>query len=73
MMKGSECPDYMIAVDNSVAQTQRQLMQAISDGIGSGAVSEITIGQAIKESWCDFMTIDVCLESSIEFKEDFKW
>jgi len=49
-------------------------MQAISLGIGSGAVKEITIGDAIKESWCDFMTVDVKLACSPEFMDDsFEW
>jgi len=48
-------------------------MTAISEGIGSGAVRDITIGEAIKEAWCDFMTIDVRLSPSVEFKSLFEW
>ena len=49
-------------------------MTAISQGIGSGAVNEMTIGDAIKESWCDFMTVDIKLACSPEFTDDsFQW
>jgi len=49
-------------------------MQAISDGIGNGTVDEISIGQAIKSSWCDFMTINVNFECSEDICSDnFKW
>jgi len=49
-------------------------MTAISLGIGSGTVSEMTIGEAINECWCDFMTIDVKLHSSPEFCDpSFEW
>ena len=49
-------------------------MQAISDGIGNGTVNEISIGDALKYSWCEFMTIDVKLKCSKEFSSDcFEW
>jgi len=34
-------------------------MKAISSGIGGGTLNTITTGDAIKESWCDFMTLNV--------------
>ena len=64
----------MIAVDNSTKQTQRELMQAVSDGIGNGTVEEMSIDDAMKHSWAEFMTIDVKLKCSKEFSSDcFEW
>lgn len=54
----------LIAVDDSGNQTQKEFMQSISDGIGNGTVNDITIGQALTESWCDFMTINVKFDCS---------
>jgi hypothetical protein len=45
-------------------------MQSISDGIGNGTVEEMAIGDALKHSWSEFMTIDVKLKCSQVFSPD---
>jgi dTDP-D-glucose 4,6-dehydratase len=48
LMEGTNFNQYLIAVDDSFDQTQREFMLDISEGIGSGAVNDITIGEAIE-------------------------
>ena len=57
---GQEFSQYLLAVDQS-SNTQKDLMQAISEGIGSGAVQETQISEIVNEYWCEFMTINVKL------------
>lgn len=48
-------------------------MQAISEGIGSGAVQETQISEIVNEYWCEFMTINVKLQTSEVLKEGIEW
>ena len=69
---GHEFAQYLLAVDQS-SNTQMDLMKAISEGIGSGAIQETQISEVINEQWCDFMTIDVKLETSDVLREGIEW
>jgi 2-phosphoglycerate kinase len=42
-------------------------MQAISQGLGSGAVSEVELCDVLAEDWAEFMTVDLRLKLSDEF------
>jgi len=48
-------------------------MLAISEGIGSGAINEVTMADVINEPWCEFMTVDVKLECSDIFINGIQW
>jgi adenylate kinase len=63
----------LIAVDESSNQDVREFMQSISDGIGNGTINQMTIGDAIKKPWCDFMTVNIKLCCSQELKNDVEW
>jgi len=39
-------------------------MTAISNGIGSGAVAEMNLADVINEPWCEFLTMDIKLQTS---------
>lgn len=39
-------------------------MKAISTGIGSGKVKNVELGEVIDEEFCEFVTLDVKLETS---------
>ena len=71
--QGHDYSSYLIAVDESTTQTQKEIMQTISDGIGNGMIKEISIQEAIKESWCEFMTVNVQLEASPCLQDAFDW
>ena len=73
LSQGNDFNQCLIASDRSTHQTVRQFMQAISDGIGNGTVQEISIADAIKKPWCDFMTVNVKLECSKELHGLFSW
>lgn len=48
-------------------------MKAISAGIGSGAISEISIADAVEEPWCEFLQVDVKMESSEVLRAGINW
>ena len=48
-------------------------MTAISNGIGSGAVSEKGLSEVINEPWCEFLTVDVNLQTSPVLLESIDW
>jgi adenylate kinase len=48
-------------------------MESISAGIGSGAVHECEISHCINEPWCDFLSVNVKLNTSNVFKDSIEW
>ena len=48
-------------------------MTTISEGIGSGATQELNVGDVINEPWCEFLTVDVKLETSQILKDSLEW
>ena len=49
LCREKEFLQILFAVDGSVGQTLKEFMTVISEGIGSGAVKDLQIGDAIKE------------------------
>lgn len=62
---------YLIAVDNSVenGSTQASIMKAISEGIGSGATKQMSSGEVLGASWCEFLQVDVTLKMSASIQQ----
>lgn len=73
LLHGQEFNSYLIAVDQSTCSTQRNIQTAISKGIGSGEIHEAPMAEVVNESWCEFMTINVKLETSPDLLEGFEW
>lgn len=48
-------------------------MKAISAGIGSGAISEISISDAVEEPWCEFLQVDVKMDASEVLRAGINW
>ena len=48
-------------------------MTTISEGIGSGAIQDLEIADVINEPWCEFLTVDVRLETSQALIEAVDW
>jgi len=61
---GANYGSYLLAVDQSQSSTQRAIMSTISEGIGSGAIQNLEIGDVINEPWCEFLCVDVNLQTS---------
>jgi len=64
LLHGENMRNYLIAVDQSSNQSQKMIMQSISEGIGSGATQDVTMSEIINEPWCEFMSIDIRLKTS---------
>lgn len=64
---------YLIAVDSCAKSTQKDIVTAITEGIGSGATKEVSVADVVDEAWCEFLTVDVKLEVSACFKDAFEW
>ena len=47
-------------------------MNAISAGMGSGQVQHLELDEAIDEDWCEFLTIDLKMQTSKFFLDDSK-
>lgn len=73
LLHGRDYKNYLIAVDQSPSSTQRGIMTAITEGIGSGDVQETPISDVVNESWCEFMTVNVKLQTSACLKAAFDW
>ena len=63
----------LFAVDQSSSSTQKEIMTAISEGIGSGATQEVSIAEVVEEPWCEFLQVNVKLAVSPVLKDGFKW
>lgn len=57
---------YLMAVDNG-NRTQKQIMQSISSGLGSGAVKQVELCDVLAEDWAEFMTLNLRMKMSEEF------
>jgi adenylate kinase len=58
---------YLIAVDKCANSSQRAIMQAISAGLGNGAVSEVPLAEVLHEEWVEFLTFNLKMKMSDEF------
>ena len=65
LTEGQYFKGSLFAVDDSNS-TQREIMTAISEGIGSGATQQMSISQVVEEPWCEFLQVNVKLTVSPE-------
>jgi nucleoside-diphosphate-sugar epimerase len=70
---GAQYGPYLLAVDQSQSSTQRAIMTTISEGIGSGATKDLERGDVMHEPWCEFLTVDVKLQTSPCLLEAIEW
>jgi len=59
---------YFLAVDECESATQREIMQAISTCLGSGAVQNVQLADVIDEEWAEMLTLNLKMSVSAEFK-----
>ena len=70
---GQSFSSTLFAVDQSNSSTQKEIMTAISEGIGSGATKEVSIAEVVEEPWCEFLQANVKLAVSPVLADGFKW
>ena len=63
----------LFAVDQSTTSTQKEIMTAISEGIGSGATQKKAIAEVVEEPWCEFLQVNVKLAVSPELRNGINW
>lgn len=73
LTEGQSFSSALFAVDQSPSSTQKEIMTAISEGIGSGATQEVSISEVVEEPWCEFLQVDVKLDASPDLVNGFKW
>jgi hypothetical protein len=64
---------YLVAVDLCKSNKQREIMQAISSTLGSGAIKEVALEDVIHEDWVELMSLDLQIKTSPEFLEGANW
>ena len=65
---------YFIAVDQCQNSTQREIIQAISKGLGSGEVQQVALADVIDEEWSEMLTLNLRLKISPELlRLDSEW
>ena len=60
---------YLLAIDSCKASTQREIMKTISEGLGSGAIKDVSLGEVVDEDWAEMLTLDLKMKTSPEFLE----
>jgi adenylate kinase len=73
LTEGQNFKNTLFAVDQSCSQTQKDIMIAISEGIGSGATQEVKISDVVEEPWCEFLQVNVKLVASPCLANGFTW
>ena len=58
---------YFIAVDLCKSSTQREIIQSISKGLGSGNTQQVALSDVIDEEWSEMLSLDLRLAVSPEF------
>lgn len=61
---------YFVAVDSCKAKKQKEIMQAISTTLGSGALKDVCLQDVIHEDWVELLSLDLNIKTSPEFLED---
>ena len=65
---------YFIAVDQCKNSTQRDIIQSISKGLGSGQIQQVALAEVIEEEWSEMLSLDLKLETSPELRRlDSEW
>ena len=57
---------YFIAVDQCKSSSQRQIIECISKGLGSGQVQQVALADVIDEEWSEMLTLNLKLKISPE-------
>ena len=57
---------YLIAVDQCQASTQREIIKTISAGLGSGAIKQVALGDVIDEDWSEMLSLNLTMKLSPE-------
>lgn len=70
--EGQNFKSALFAVDES-NRTQKDIMTAISEGIGSGATKKLNVSEVVEEPWCEFMQVNVKMMASPELKNGIDW
>jgi adenylate kinase len=61
--------EYIFAIDRTKRPTQKRIVQAISDGIGTKKISHIQPKKDHTAYWNDFLTINLKIKTSDVFKD----
>ena len=64
---------YFIAVDQCEYSTQREIIQTISTGLGSGAIQQVALADVIDEEWSEMLSLNLRLQVSPEFLSLNTW
>lgn len=60
---------YCFAIDKALNQTQKEIVESISKGVGSGQVHNIELDDVVYEDWAEFLTLNIRMKSSAVFDE----
>jgi len=60
---------YIFAIDKSIDQTQKSIVETISKGVGTGEVQNIELDDVIYEDWAEFLNLNIRMKSSVIFDE----
>jgi len=61
-------------VDQCKDSTQGSILKAISNGLGSGALKNVSLDQVIEEDWAETLMLDLKFQTSEEFLDlPSKW
>jgi adenylate kinase len=60
---------YCFAIDRALNQTQREIVESISKGVGSGQVHNIELDDVVYEEWAEFLTLNIRMKSSTVFED----
>ena len=55
---------YLLAIDTCKASTQREIMKTVSEGLGSGAIRNVSLGEVVDEDWAEMLTLDLKMKTS---------
>ena len=65
---------YLIAVDECMKSTQREIIESISRGLGSGATQQVALAEVIDEEWSEMLTLNLRMKTSPELvRLDSDW
>jgi len=70
--EGFGSKQYFFAVDQCTANTQTEIMKAISTKLGSGAIKTVALSEVVQEDWSEMLCLNVNLRTSPEFL-NMKW
>jgi adenylate kinase len=48
-------------------------MRTISEGMGSGLIKHVELSDVIEEDWCEFLNLDLKIQTSVVFRDAKFW